>query len=145
MYHNIESCKLFQYLNDQHTIFAYLHLAGNKKDALELASTGITGIALETVTADDGSMPLLSPMSAIAGQLSIVVGSYHLLKPNRGMGTLIGAMSDVERRVVTVIGAGVAGTMAIEKAIDNKAHVKITRYQAFCHAKEQFCLLKIEK
>ena len=113
----------FQYLNDQHTIFAYLHLAGNKKDALELASTGITGIALETVTADDGSMPLLSPMSAIAGQLSILVGSYHLLKPNKGMGTLIGAFENVESRVVTVIGAGVAGTEAIKKAIDNKAHV----------------------
>ena len=113
----------FQYLNDQHTIFAYLHLAGNKKDALELASTGITGIALETVTADDGSMPLLSPMSAIAGQLSILVGSYHLLKPNKGMGTLIGAFENVEPRVVTVIGAGVAGREAIKKAIDNRAHV----------------------
>ena len=115
----------FNYLNNKHTVFAYLHLAGDPKTGLKLASTGITGIALETVTSDDGSMPLLSPMSSIAGQLSIVVGSYHLLKPNRGMGTLIGAMSDVERRVVTVIGAGVAGTMAIEKAINNKAHVKI--------------------
>ena len=115
----------FNYLNNKHTVFAYLHLAGDPKTGLQLASTGITGIALETVTSDDGSMPLLSPMSSIAGQLSIVVGSYHLLKPNKGMGTLIGAMSDVERRVVTVIGAGVAGTMAIEKAINNKAHVKI--------------------
>ena len=115
----------FNYLNSKHTVFAYLHLAGDPKTGLELAATGITGIALETVTADDGTMPLLSPMSSIAGQLSIVVGSYHLLKPNRGMGTLIGAMSDVDRRVVTVIGAGVAGTMAIEKAINNKAHVKI--------------------
>ena len=115
----------FNYLNNKHTVFAYLHLAGDPKTGLKLASTGITGIALETVTSDDGSMPLLSPMSSIAGQLSIVVGSYHLLKPNRGMGTLIGAMSDIERRVVTVIGAGVAGTMAIEKAINNKAHVKI--------------------
>jgi alanine dehydrogenase len=115
----------FSYLNDKHTVFAYLHLAGDPKTGLELASTGITGIALETVTADDGSMPLLSPMSSIAGQLSVVVGSYHLLKPNKGMGTLIGAMDDVERRVVTVIGAGVAGTTAIEKAINNKAHLKI--------------------
>jgi len=115
----------FKYLNNKHTVFAYLHLAGDPKVGLELASTGITGIALETVTADDGSMPLLSPMSAIAGQLSIIVGSYHLLKPNKGMGTLIGAMDDVERRVVTVIGAGVAGTMAIEKAIGNKASLKI--------------------
>ena len=115
----------FCYLNEKHTVFAYLHLAGDPKTGRELASTGITGIALETVTADDGTMPLLSPMSSIAGQLSIVVGSYHLLKPNKGMGTLIGAMDDVERRVVTVIGAGVAGTMAIEKAINNKAHLKI--------------------
>ena len=115
----------FKHLNKKHTVFAYLHLAGNPKTALELAATGITGIALETVTADDGSMPLLSPMSSIAGQLSIVVGSYHLLKPNKGMGTLIGAIDDVDKRVVTVIGAGVAGTMAIEKAINNKAHLKI--------------------
>ena len=115
----------FNYLNEKHTVFAYLHLAGNLKTALELAATGITGIALETVTADDKSMPLLSPMSSIAGQLSIVVGSYHLLKPNKGMGTLIGAIDDVESRVVTVIGAGVAGTMAIEKAINNKARLKI--------------------
>jgi alanine dehydrogenase len=115
----------FCFLNETHTVFAYLHLAGDPKTGLELASTGITGIALETVTADDGSMPLLSPMSSIAGQLSVVVGCYHLLKPNKGMGTLIGALDDVERRVVTVIGAGVAGTMAIEKAINNKAHLKI--------------------
>jgi alanine dehydrogenase len=115
----------FKYLSNKHTVFAYLHLAGDPKTGLELASTGITGIALETVTADNGTMPLLSPMSAIAGQLSIVVGSYHLLKPNKGMGTLIGAFQDVEPRVVTVIGAGVAGTEAIEKAIDNKAHLKI--------------------
>ena len=118
----------FGYLNDKHTVFAYLHLAGDPKTGLELASTGITGIALETVTADDGSMPLLSPMSSIAGQLSIVVGSYHLLKPNKGMGTLIGVLDDVERRVVTVIGAGVAGTMAIEKAVNNKARLKTVSY-----------------
>jgi alanine dehydrogenase len=115
----------FHYLNKNHTVFAYLHLAGDPKTGLELAATGVTGIALETVTADDGSMPLLSPMSTIAGQLSVVVGSYHLLKPNKGMGTLIGSIKDISPRVVTVIGAGVAGTEAIEKAINNKAHIKI--------------------
>jgi len=70
-------------------------------------------------------MPLLSPMSEIAGQLSIIVGSYHLLKPNKGMGTLIGSVSDIEPRTITIIGAGVAGTEAIKKAIDNRANVKI--------------------
>ena len=114
-----------QYLTDQHTLFTYLHLAGNKKQAADLTKTGVTGIAYETVTSATGSLPLLAPMSAIAGQLSIVVGSYHLLKPNKGRGTLIGAFGEIDPRIVTVIGAGVAGTEAIEKAIENNAHVKI--------------------
>ena len=113
----------YKYLNENHTVFAYLHLAGNKKNAIDLTSTGISGIALETVTAEDGSMPLLSPMSSIAGQLSIIVGSYHLLKPYNGMGTLIGEIENIDPRVVTVIGAGVAGTEAIKKAINNKAYL----------------------
>jgi alanine dehydrogenase len=115
----------FKFLKKEHTLFTYLHLAGEPQQAIDLMATGVTGIAYETVTADDGSMPLLAPMSAIAGQLSFIVGSYHLLKPNQGMGTLIGNFKDIEPRVVTVIGAGVAGTEAIEKAISNKAHVKI--------------------
>ena len=117
--------KEFQYINEKHTLFTYLHLAGEPEQAAGLVATGATGIAYETVTAEDGSMPLLAPMSAIAGQLSVIVGSYHLLRPNKGMGTLIGAFNDIEPRVVTVIGAGVAGTEAIEKAISNKAYVKI--------------------
>ena len=87
-----------------------------------MLETGVTGIAYETVTASDGSLPLLAPMSAIAGQLSLVVGSYHLLKPNNGRGTLI---SKIDPRIVTVIGAGVAGKEAIAKAILNNAVVKI--------------------
>lgn len=115
----------FQYINETHTLFTYLHLAGEPEQAAGLVATGATGIAYETVTAEDGTMPLLAPMSAIAGQLSVIVGSYHLLRPNKGMGTLIGAFNDIEPRVVTVIGAGVAGTEAIEKAISNKAYLKI--------------------
>ena len=106
-----------KYLNSGHTLFTYLHLAGNKQQAAQLTKTGVRGIAYETVTSADGSLPLLAPMSSIAGQLSLVVGSYHLLKPNKGIGTLIGSFGDIEPRVVTVIGAGVAGTEAIEKAI----------------------------
>jgi alanine dehydrogenase len=115
----------FKYLRNDQTVFAYLHLAGDPVNGLNLTKTGITGIALETVTADDGSMPLLSPMSEIAGQLSVIVGSYFLLKPNRGMGTLIGSINDLEPRTITIIGAGVAGTAAIKKAIDNRAKLKI--------------------
>ena len=91
----------------------------NKEESIKLAKT--FGIAYETVTSDDGSLPLLSPMSSIAGQLSIIVGSYNLLKHNKGKGTLLGNVSGLEPRVVTVIGAGVAGT----EAISNGAYVKI--------------------
>ena len=70
-------------------------------------------------------MPLLSPMSKIAGQLSFIVGSYFLLKPNKGMGTIIGDIDNIEPRIVTVIGGGVAGSEAIKKAIENKAYVQV--------------------
>ena len=115
----------YKYLNEKHTLFAYLHLAGDPINALKLVETGVNAIALETVTADDGSMPLLSPMSEIAGQLSFIVGSYFLLKPNKGMGTIIGDIDNIEPRIVTVIGGGVAGAEAIKKAIENKAHVRV--------------------
>ena len=111
-----------QFLRKDLALFTYLHLAGDPKQAKKLLGTGVTGIAYETVTADDGSLPLLAPMSAIAGQLGVVVGSYHLLKPNDGRGTLL---SNLDPRIVTVIGAGVAGKEAIAKAKANHAHVKI--------------------
>ena len=112
----------FQFLREDLTLFTYLHLAADASQAKKLIETGVTGIAYETVTADDYSLPLLSPMSAIAGQLSILVGSYHLLKPNKGRGTLVG---NLDPRIVTVIGAGVAGTEAIAKAKANSAQVKV--------------------
>ena len=115
----------FKYLSSKNILFTYLHFAGNIKQSLDLVDTGVTGIAYETVTDDDGSLPLLSPMSSIAGQLSIIVGSYFLLKHNQGKGTLIGSVSGLEPRIVTVIGAGVAGTKAVSKALANEAHVKI--------------------
>ena len=111
-----------QFLRKDLALFTYLHLAGDPKQAKKLLGTGVTGIAYETVTADDGSLPLLAPMSAIAGQLGVVVGSYHLLKPNDGRGTLL---SNLDPRIVTVIGAGVAGKEAIAKAKANHAHVRV--------------------
>ena len=115
----------YKFLNSDLTLFTYLHLAGDPENAKKLIDTGVTGIAYETVTSSDGSMPLLAPMSTIAGQLAFVVGSYHLLKHNKGKGVMIGHMDDMDPRVVTVIGAGVAGTQSILKAIDNKALVKV--------------------
>ena len=72
------------FLREDLTLFTYLHLAGDPENAKKLIDTGVTGIAYETVTAADGSMPLLAPMSTIAGQLAIVVGSYHLLNVLHG-------------------------------------------------------------
>ena len=111
-----------QHLRNDLTLFTYLHLAGDPVQAKKLLQTGVTGIAYETVTADNGSLPLLAPMSAIAGQLSVVVGSYHLLKPNNGRGTLL---SHLDPRIVSVIGAGVAGKEAISKAKSNQAQVRV--------------------
>ena len=136
----------FKFLSPEKTLFTYLHLAGNKPQALELLNTGVTGIAYETVTSSDGSLPLLAPMSKIAGQISIVVGQYFLLKPNGGIGTILGSVENIERRVVTVIGAGVAGTEAIKKAIANDAQVKILdlSQKRLDELKEQFGTNNIE-
>ena len=103
----------YKYLREDLTLFTYLHLAGDPENAKKLIDTGVTGIAYETVTAEDGSMPLLAPMSTIAGQLAVVVGSYHLLKHNKGKGVMIGKLDDIDPRIVSVIGAGVAGTQSI--------------------------------
>ena len=115
----------YKFLRDDLTLFTYLHFAGDPENAKKLIDTGVTGIAYETVTSSDGSMPLLAPMSTIAGQLAFIVGSYHLLKHNKGKGVMIGKMDDIDPRVVTVIGAGVSGTQSILKAIDNNAMVKV--------------------
>ena len=112
----------FQFLREDLTLLTYLHLSGDPVNAHKMLETGVTGIAYETVTASDDSLPLLAPMSAIAGQLSFVVGSYHLLKPNKGRGTLV---SNLDPRIITVIGAGVAGKEAIAKAKANNANVKV--------------------
>ena len=115
----------YNFLREDLTLFTYLHLAGDAENAKKLIDTGVRGIAYETVTASDGSMPLLAPMSTIAGQLAFIVGSYHLLKHNKGKGVMIGKIDEIEPRVVTVIGAGVAGTQSIIKAMDNNALVKV--------------------
>ncbi len=115
----------YNFLDNTKTLFTYLHLAGNKENSKEFIKTGATGIAYETVTSEDGSLPLLSPMSQIAGQISIVVGSYFLLKPYKGIGTLLGKVGEIDPRNVTVIGAGVAGKEAIKKALSVGSNVKV--------------------
>ncbi len=117
-----EECKQ---LRDDQILFTYLHLAPDPKQAKLLQQSGVTAIAYETVTADDGSLPLLSPMSEVAGRLSIQAGAYYLEKPSGGMGILLGGVPGVSPGRVTVIGGGVVGTNAVRMAMGKEAKVTV--------------------
>jgi alanine dehydrogenase len=115
-------CKLLQ--KDQ-VLFTYLHLAPDPKQAALLQASGAIAIAYETVTANDGSLPLLSPMSEVAGRLAIQAGSHYLEKPNGGLGVLLGGVPGVPSANVVVIGGGVVGTNAVRMAMGQEAHVTV--------------------
>jgi len=112
-------------LRPDQVLFTYLHLAADPAQAEALVKSGTTAIAYETVTADDGSLPLLTPMSEVAGRLSIQAGAYALQKANGGRGVLLGGVPGVAPGNVLVIGGGVAGTNAAEMAIGLGAQVTI--------------------
>ena len=106
-------------------LFTYLHLAADPAQADALCRSGATAIAYETVTADDGSLPLLTPMSEVAGRMSIQVGAACLQKANGGGGVLLGGVPGVQPAKVVILGGGVAGTNAAEMAIGLQADVTI--------------------
>ena len=106
-------------------LFTYLHLAADRPQAEALCRSGATAIAYETVTADDGSLPLLTPMSEVAGRMSIQVGAYCLEKKNGGAGVLLGGVTGVAPARVVILGGGVAGTNAAEMAIGLQADVTV--------------------
>lgn len=112
-------------LRPDQVLFTYLHLAADPKQAEALVKCGTTAIAYETVTAADGSLPLLTPMSEVAGRLSIQAGAFALQKPNGGRGVLLGGVPGVGPAKVTIIGGGVAGTNAAEMAVGLGADVTI--------------------
>jgi alanine dehydrogenase len=112
-------------LRSDQVLFTYLHLAADPDQAKALVESGTTAIAYETVTADDGSLPLLTPMSEVAGRLSVQAGAYALQKANGGRGVLLGGVPGVGPGKVTIIGGGVAGTNAAEMAIGMGAQVTI--------------------
>lgn len=97
-------------------LFTYLHLAANRACADALLHSGVTGVAYETVQAADGSLPLLFPMSEVAGRLATFVGAQSLMRVNGGRGTLLGGVSGVHPGRVAVLGAGVAGMNAVAVA-----------------------------
>lgn len=106
-------------------LFTYLHLAPDPEQTKLLQKSGAIAIAYETVTAQDGSLPLLSPMSEVAGRLSIQAGAYYLEKPHGGIGVLLGGVPGVAPGKVVVIGGGVVGTHAIRMAIGKEAQVTV--------------------
>lgn len=117
--------KEFPLLRANQILFTYLHLAPDPEQAHALRAAGVTAIAYETVTAPDGSLPLLTPMSEVAGRLSIQVGAVSLQKANGGMGVLLGGVAGVLSAKVVILGGGVAGTNAIEMAVGLQADVTV--------------------
>ena len=106
-------------------LFTYLHLAADKPQAQALMKSGAVAIAYETVTAADGSLPLLTPMSEVAGRMSVQVGAQCLQKAAGGRGVLLGGVPGVAAAKVVVIGGGVSGTHAVEMAHGMRADVTV--------------------
>ena len=106
-------------------LFTYLHLAADKPQALALRESGATAIAYETVTTAAGGLPLLTPMSEVAGRMSIQVGTYALQNANGGRGVLLGGVPGVAPAKVVILGGGVAGANAAAMAVGLRADVTI--------------------
>jgi alanine dehydrogenase len=106
-------------------LFTYLHLASSKPLARALLDSGATAMAYETVQKDDGSLPLLVPMSEVAGRLSIQMGGYFLSSHRGGRGVLLGGVPGVPPAEVVIVGCGVVGLNAAKMAMGMGAHVTI--------------------
>jgi alanine dehydrogenase len=106
-------------------LFTYLHLAPDREQTVDLLASGVTAIAYETVTSRDGSLPLLTPMSEVAGRMAAHVGAHCLQKENGGRGVLLGGVPGVSAASVLVLGGGVAGTNAALVAAGMGADVTV--------------------
>ncbi len=114
-----------QHLRRDHLLFCYLHLAPLPELTRRLLDIGLTGVAFETVELDDGSLPLLAPMSIIAGKIGVQVGTHLLHQPMGGKGKLLGGLPSTERGKVVVFGAGAAGGNAAALAAAGGANVVV--------------------
>lgn len=112
-------------LREGQLLFTYLHLAADPDQADLLIKSGATCVAYETVTDDDGGLPLLAPMSEVAGRLAIQAGAHHLEKAQGGNGTLLGGVPGVEPAKVLVIGGGAVGINAARMAMGMGADVTL--------------------
>jgi alanine dehydrogenase len=112
-------------LRKDQVLFTYLHLAASRACTDALVVAGNTAIAYETVRLANGSLPLLAPMSEVAGRMSPLMGSHHLMRPGGGRGTLVCGVPGVEAAKIVVLGAGVAGMAAATLAVGMHANVYI--------------------
>lgn len=110
---------------DGQIVYTYLHLASNEKLTRTLMRRAVTAIAYETIQMDDGSLPLLTPMSEVAGRLAVQKGAQGLEALPGGMGILISGVSGVKPADVVILGAGVAGSNACRVAVGMGAHVSV--------------------
>lgn len=112
-------------LRPHHLLFTYLHLAADKLQAEGLMKSGATCIAYETVTSPRGGLPLLKPMSEVAGRMSVQVGAHYLEKEQGGRGVLLGGVPGVAPAKVAILGGGIAGVNAAQMAVGMRADVTI--------------------
>lgn len=112
-------------LKPHHILFTYLHLAPDPEQAKALMASGCTAIAYETVVGREGGLPLLAPMSEVAGRMATQVGAHCLLKPQGGLGKLMGGVPGVAPAKVVILGGGVAGLNACEIAHGMRADVTL--------------------
>jgi alanine dehydrogenase len=115
----------FGYFRPGLILFTFLHLATDKVLTLELMKAQVVAIAYETVELPNGSLPLLTPMSEIAGRMSVQVGMTFLERPQKGRGVLLGGVAGVHPGSVVILGAGVVGTNALKRAVGLGARVTI--------------------
>ena len=115
----------FELLRENQILFTYLHLAPDPDQAAALVKSGCIAIAYETVTNSRGHLPLLTPMSQVAGRLAIQAGAHCLEKPHGGCGVLLGGVPGVTPGRVVVIGGGVVGTNAVRMAMGKEAQVTV--------------------
>jgi alanine dehydrogenase len=115
----------FAYFRPGLVLFTYLHLAPMPELTDRLLSSKVIGVAYETILESDGSLPLLTPMSEVAGRMAVQVGAQYLERPNGGRGILLGGVPGVAPANVTILGGGVVGVNAAKIAVGMGAHVTI--------------------
>jgi alanine dehydrogenase len=117
-------------LRKDHLLFCYLHLAAEPKLTRQLLDIGLTGVAFETVELENGDLPLLAPMSIIAGKIAVQVGTHLLHQPMGGKGVLLGGLPSTKRGKVVVFGAGAAGGNSAALAASGGSNVVVFEKRA---------------